>query len=374
MLKLTYPAVILTRRPGSIPLDSNHLLVTHLATRHIRECLEPHSVTRLTRFTSGWTSCNGPNWVGFLTVEYNSSNVLTYNLADGGATVDATLIKPWRPEVLSLTDQVQKRFMKKYANKPSQAPWAPNNSLFAFWIGINDVLNSVSEKNRTIVDKTFEKYSSLVEEVYATGARNFLFLGVPPLQRTPRDSGNKEAAELVDKAVKAWNSNVIKVSDSLRARHPDVTSLIYQTTDVYNRVLDDPRSYSQTRGLRDTKEFCGVYPDIPQSTLDRYTQSMLARYSFPHGTAGAQEVSKNSARFGEPGKCKYKDSEYFWYNDLHPTSPIHEATASEVSKLLAGWPSNVGRSCVANAQVGKVGRALVRKRRGYEGLHEFYES
>ncbi|KAE9989903.1 Dolichyl-diphosphooligosaccharide--protein glycosyltransferase subunit [Venturia inaequalis] len=327
----------------------------------------------------GWTSSHGPNWVGLLTLEYNSSNVLTYNLADGGATVDATLVKPWRSDVLSLTDQVQKRFVRKYANKPPQTPWAQNNTLFAFWIGINDVGNTYWEKNRTIVDRIFAKYNSLVEEVYETGARNFIFLGVPPIQRTPRNSGNKEAAELEDKAVKAWNSDLIKMSDSLRARHPDITSLIFQTMDIWNRVLDDPLSFPQTKSLKDTQDFCGVYPDIPQSTIDRYTLSMLDRYRIPHGAVHAQQVSKTGA--AEPGKCKYKDSEYFWYNDMHPTSPIHDVTASEVSKLLAGWPSNVGTACVANKQVEKkvdrkVGRRRTTRRKmtGDEALREFYDS
>lgn len=326
--------------------------------------------TRLTCFISGWTSCNGPNWVDFLTVEYNSSNVLTYNLADGGATIDVTLAKPWKPDVLSLTDQVQKRFVPKYANKPPQAPWAPNNTLFAFWQGINDVGNTYWDKNRTTVDKMLAKYTSLVEEVYQAGARNFVFLGVPPLQRTPLSLTKKEDVELKEKAVRAWNSDLIKMSDSLRAKHPDITSLIFQTIDVFNRALDNPLSYPQTKGLKDTTDFCGVYPDIPQSTPDRYSQSTISRY-----TADPQSANNNGAAratLGEPGKCRYKDSEYFWYNDLHPTSPIHEATASELAKLLAGWPSNEGKTCVANSQVGK--RAVARKRSVDEELYEFYGS
>ncbi|TLD25882.1 carbohydrate esterase family 16 protein [Venturia nashicola] len=331
----------------------------------------------------GWTSSNGPNWVDYLTVEYNSSNLLTYNFADGGATIDAKLAKPWKPEVLSLSDQVEKRYLKNYANKPPQAPWALSNSLFAFWIGINDVGDTYWEKNTSRVDKLFEKYTSLVEEVYQTGARNFVFLGVPPLERTPFTSGNKEKVELEVKAVKSWNSDLIKMSAALRARHPDTTSLVFQTIDVYNRVLDNPLSYPQTKGLKDTKDFCGVYPNMRSSTLDRYTQEMITRYPIPHGIADSRVVSnngKNEVLLGEPGSCKYKNSEYFWYNDMHPTSPIHEATAAELSKLLAKWPSNTGKTCVANAQVvktasGKVGRRTMgRKRRGDEGLHEFYES
>jgi phospholipase/lecithinase/hemolysin len=323
-------------------------------------------ITRLTCSISGWTSCNGPNWVDFLTVEYNASTVLTYNFADGGATIDATLSKPWRPDVLSLIDQVQKRFLRRYAKKPPYAPWTSNNTLFAFWIGINDVGNTYWESNRTRVNSMFLEYASLVEQVYEAGARNFIFLGVPPLQRTPLSSGNAEGVTLEDKAVRAWNSDLIKMSDSLRARHPDITSFIFSTIDVYNKVLDDPLSYPQTRGLKDTKEFCGVYPNIPQGNID---------YVVPQGSVKNEEVA------GDKGQCKYKDNEYFWYNNMHPTSPIHDATASEVAKLLEGWPSNEGKTCKANEQITKIGsgksryhfRRLSPRRHGHR-LYEFYES
>lgn len=48
----------------------------------------------------GWTSANGPNWVGYLTVKYNDSLLQTYNLADGGATVDADLVTPCKQHLV----------------------------------------------------------------------------------------------------------------------------------------------------------------------------------------------------------------------------------------------------------------------------------
>ncbi|QDS68385.1 hypothetical protein FKW77_010752 [Venturia effusa] len=329
----------------------------------------------------GWTSCNGPNWVDYLTVEYNSSNVLTYNVADGGATIDATLVKPWKPEVQSLTDQVHKRYLSKYGSKPPEAPWAPENTLFVFWIGINDVGNSYWGQNNTLVDQIYEKYLSLIEEVYGTGARNFLFMGVPPMQRAPLSAANKQGVEIEAKAVLDWNARLVKMSDALRAKHPDMTSLIFQTADAFNRVLDDPTSYPQTKNLKDTTDFCGVYPLMPQRSVDEYTQSMIARDTvIPHGTIHPRGIKKNVVRdnaeiattLAEPGKCKYKDTEYFWYNNLHPTSPIHEVVASEVAKMLAGAPSNVNVTCVADAQAPKMGgRRLGRRWSLGEELHGF---
>ena len=74
---------------------------------------------------------------------YNKSLILTYNLAYGGATIDANLVKPYLPTVKSLTDQVN-QFLDSYADKPASAPWSGENTLFSVWIGINDIGNSWS--------------------------------------------------------------------------------------------------------------------------------------------------------------------------------------------------------------------------------------
>jgi hypothetical protein len=110
-------------------------------------------------------SPSGPNWVDFLTTTYNNSLIFTYNLADGGATIDGNLIKPWKPEVQSLQDQVNKRFMPTYGKKPASAHWTAGNSLFAFFIGINDVGNSYWDANTSRVDTAFKEYATLLDTV-----------------------------------------------------------------------------------------------------------------------------------------------------------------------------------------------------------------
>jgi hypothetical protein len=106
--------------------------------------------------------------VDYLTTKYNASKVLTFNVADGGATVDADIVKPYAPTVASLKDQVHKRFLPVYGKKPPSAPWSSGDSLFSFWIGINDVANLIWEGNYNRMDKVFEVYKSLIEEVRCT--------------------------------------------------------------------------------------------------------------------------------------------------------------------------------------------------------------
>lgn len=89
----------------------------------------------------GWTAVGGVNWVDVETVKYNKSLVLTYNYAYGGATINASLVQPYEPTVLSLIDQVD-LFFQQAAGKPAFAPWTSENALFSVWIVINDIGNS----------------------------------------------------------------------------------------------------------------------------------------------------------------------------------------------------------------------------------------
>lgn len=75
---------------------------------------------------------------------YNKSTILTWNYAYGGATIDASLVTPYEPTVLSMTDQVN-QFLSGAASKPASAPWTSSDALFSFWIGINDIGNSYYE-------------------------------------------------------------------------------------------------------------------------------------------------------------------------------------------------------------------------------------
>ena len=86
----------------------------------------------------------GPNWIDFMTTVNNKSLVLTYNYAYGGATINASLVQPYEPTVLSLIDQVNE-FMGQAASKPATAPWTSENALFSIWIGINDIGTTYSQ-------------------------------------------------------------------------------------------------------------------------------------------------------------------------------------------------------------------------------------
>ncbi|KAF2020915.1 carbohydrate esterase family 16 protein [Aaosphaeria arxii CBS 175.79] len=253
----------------------------------------------------GWTSANGPNWVGFLTQQYNASTLLTYNVAYGGATVDSALVTPYAPTVLSLKDQVEKLYLPKYGANPSSVPWEASDSLFAFWIGINDVGNSWWLNNATLYDLIFLEYDSLVEKIYDTGARNFLFLTVPPVNLAPLTLENgPDAVEGEGKVILDWNERVKKLAGGLALKHAGVKTFVHDTHKVYSDIIEDVNAFEQTEGLKNVTGYCKAYQNGAPTW---YTK--------------------------DPS-CDYAVNEYFWLNNLHPTFPVHNATAFSVVEYL----------------------------------------
>ncbi|KAL8812819.1 MAG: hypothetical protein Q9200_000748 [Gallowayella weberi] len=133
----------------------------------------------------GATSSDGPNFVDFLALSYNQSYIQAFNLAYGGATIDPSLVgSPYGIIVQSFRQQVEEGFLPNYATN-SGVEWTRSNSLFTVFFGINDVILSYTQRNSTLNFLLIKSYERYVHRLYDAGARNFLFLNVPPIDRSP---------------------------------------------------------------------------------------------------------------------------------------------------------------------------------------------
>ncbi|OLN82385.1 Thermolabile hemolysin 2, partial [Colletotrichum chlorophyti] len=259
----------------------------------------------------GWTSSNGPNWVDYLTVKHNASLLYTYNLAYGGATVDAALVKPYADTVLTLKDQVQTLFKEAYGSRASPA-WSGADSLFAFWIGVNDIGNSYwngPEATAALNAKIVGVYEALVRELYDTGARNFVWLKVPPVDRTPMLlAENADAQKLARDDIADFNGRVGELAATVGALEGS-NAWVVDANAVFNGVLDNVGAFEATNGLKNTTAYCEAYEngtDAPDTLVE---------------------------------SCGVRVNEYFWLNSLHPTYPIHDAVAQTVAAALEAGPN-----------------------------------
>ncbi|KAH6678458.1 hypothetical protein B0J14DRAFT_323102 [Halenospora varia] len=258
----------------------------------------------------GWTASNGPNWIDYLTVKYNDSKLLTYNLAYGGATMDSTLVAPWKPEVSSIVDQIKKEWFPAYSSKPKSAPWSSENTIFTVFDGINDVGNSWWKDTSTLNAQIFAVFRGLVDDLYTAGARNFAFLNVPPVDRSPLALTNDAASQAAEKAdIAAWNDALVNMTKSLKAAKPDVNIFIIDANQLFTKVLDNPKSFPQTASLKNTTAYCT---------------------SYENGTPAENTFTAS---------CGVPVNQYFWLNSLHPTSPMHEVLAEGVALQLRAGPN-----------------------------------
>lgn len=162
----------------------------------------------------------------------------------------------------SLKDQVQSEFIPGYTGSSAKAQWTGSNSVFAVWIGINDIGNSYyNGVNATdaLNAKIFAVISTLTDQIYAAGGRNYVFINVPPLDRTPLIVPQGASAVALSKAdVAAWNQKVVDFAKTLKTKG-DTNVWVYDSNKSFGDVIDNPSSHPETAGLKNTTDYCTAY-------------------------------------------------------------------------------------------------------------------
>ncbi|KZP09944.1 carbohydrate esterase family 16 protein [Athelia psychrophila] len=217
-----------------------------------------------------------PNWVGHLISPplNKGAKRLVYGNAVGGARADG------------VKGQVLNRFLPNAGKKPKWAPWSAHDTLFCTWVGINDCAYGGDFNDNMLL--IFEAQ----QELYDAGARIFMFVDVPPMERCPGSAKklkqhNKDAhqSSLIPKF---WNTLLAKNVHSFASSHQDVTALIFSSHATFTRVLNDPTAH------------------------------------------GFQEEDVD------------KEAGSIWVDALHPTTKMHEVIASDISAFLESVPSAGG--------------------------------
>ncbi|CCO36415.1 hypothetical protein BN14_10549 [Rhizoctonia solani AG-1 IB] len=109
-----------------------------------------------------------PNWVGYMTNGFNRSNLVAYDYAIAGNNITGYI------------SQVQTEFLPTAGQKTANTPWTADNSIFISWIGINDLASP-----DIAIEPTISQIMQQQQNLYNLGARNFIFVNVPPWDRSP---------------------------------------------------------------------------------------------------------------------------------------------------------------------------------------------
>jgi len=148
------------------------------------------------------------------------------------------------------------------------------------WVGINDCAAPGPH------EQVVKRLLGAIDLLYEIGARNFLLIDVPPIDKSPAlpDSileGRPELAETYRK----WNSLLHEQTKTFHANpeHSDCTILMYSSYNIFTRVNEEPE-----------------------------------KFGFP------------------PGDVKRKGGS-MWMDHLHPTSKMHKVIADDLEGFLKAF-------------------------------------
>ena len=185
---------------------------------------------------------NGPTWADYLTLTHNQSQVLTYNFAQGGSTVDNKVQSSlWASP--SAVDQTS-LFISTYATTGKLDEWDLGTTLAIFRFGVNDcMIEYIFPDHILDVSSDVAQYAKIVEELYSVGLRNFLFLNVGPADVNFNRTGG-EVGKLMRLAtnIANWNSELAKMKMDLMAKHEGMNALVFDTHSFFLWLEDHPKS------------------------------------------------------------------------------------------------------------------------------------
>lgn len=237
------------------------------------------------------TTANGANWPMYLTVVYNNTATLLYDFAISGASI---------PD--GFTVEILNEYEPQYSSMfgPGSGEWNSGNSIFASWISINDInwcsslFSSVPSNFSACLPPRMDMYFDLMDSLYDTGARNYLFINMPPLFRAPMVTENGKA--IIDnyiEGVTLFNEHLFpEYVETFTATHNGVKTVIYDAYSLFSEILDHPTWY----GFKDNSSYTCI--------------------GCTNGTGD------------------------FWSNNYHPTTDVHERIARDMLTNLTsiGWP------------------------------------
>lgn len=148
-----------------------------------------------------------------------------------------------------------------------------------------------------------QRDSLITLQLYQSGARNYLIIDVPPINRGP-DKQSKDS-------IASWNAALTIMLTTLSNRYTDATFFRMGMHGLFDEVLDNVSVSNYTAGYKDTTTDCKAYTS-------------------PNGP---NDGTLPSETYKSPD-CPYPVNEYFWLQGPHPTYPMHDLVASEIAAGL----------------------------------------
>ena len=209
------------------------------------------------------TAEGGPNWVEYITgcglkpglTNPRDCEKQLWDFAFAGSDISTEYTPLHHNFTVSLVNQTKQ--FELYANPVLSKFVNPAESLVAIWIGINDIGDSDEDEVDfpTFYNELHETLFQSVQGIYDLGYKNYLFMKLPPLNRTPPNL-IRAAGPLPNATMIQWFDQALSNhSAAFHTEHPDTEVMVFDTTTFLNYVLDHPTEY----GIKNTTDYCPSY-------------------------------------------------------------------------------------------------------------------
>lgn len=181
-----------------------------------------------------------------------------WNFAFAGADVSLEYLPQHHDFTIPLVNQTQQYLT--WAEPVIGKNMDKAKALVAFWIGINDINDSSRSTNVSfpafydeLIDVLF---AQSVRPMYEAGYKNFVFVNLPPLDRTAANAASE--TPLPNKTMIGWWGSSLETHSRIFAtKNNDVKAMVYDANAFLNGVLNDPGKY----GIKNTTSYCLDYAD-----------------------------------------------------------------------------------------------------------------
>ncbi|GAA5999815.1 hypothetical protein JCM10207_005924 [Rhodosporidiobolus poonsookiae] len=252
----------------------------------------------------GGTTSGGLNWVEYLALSSSLTNNSYYDFARSGATVNNSVVVAASDAPPAFLDQ-EALFEQYFVGDGKEVQWNSETSLFTVFFGINDIgFISLQSKNATeLIPQVVGSWQRLVTKLYANGARNFLFVLVPPTWRTPyvRSFGSDMIDTFVAN-IEDYTMRISAVAAAVPTLLPGSQVAIFDPKPLFHAILDTPAAFGFNKTV--AGHSCGLYWNHHEPELDI-------------------------------ADCDAPLKDYIWMDDYHPTWSVHKLLAGKISDFLS---------------------------------------
>ncbi|OUM60071.1 carbohydrate esterase family 16 protein, partial [Piromyces sp. E2] len=121
--------------------------------------------------------------------------------------------------------------------------WSSKSSLFGIWIGSNDIRSACGNNTvpTDLYDKSISKMSLILEDLYNNGARNYLILNIPPLEKIPYLI--RHPYDYIINDVTYYNNQLNKAIQTFYQNHDDINVFMYDIHNRFNDIISNCAKY-----------------------------------------------------------------------------------------------------------------------------------